>query len=189
MKTRAALLFLLLVYGALASFYATLTPVFEKPDEYLHFAFAMHLHETGQLPVQRAGELDHLAAQQGSQPPLYYGSLVLLWQLVGMREPGAGFQAQLAYNPHYNHTPSPWPDNENQFLRGRCDSACQKRAARPSGGGRWGHAFGALTLLAAFAAVRIAFPTRPNLALLSVLALSANPQFLHIATAVSNDIS
>src|SRR5688500_15748403 len=88
------------IYLLLAGVYAVVTPLFEKPDEHWHFAFAMYLAETGQLPVQSLGEMEHLAEQEGSQPPFYYAALAALMRLGGLNDLGPGFDTLTEENPY-----------------------------------------------------------------------------------------
>ncbi|NDJ86586.1 MAG: hypothetical protein GYB66_11920 [Chloroflexi bacterium] len=180
---------LLAIYLVFAVFYAAATPVFEKPDEYLHFAFAMHVFDTGELPVQEEGDLAHQAAQQGSQPPFYYAVLAGLWRVTGVDDPSAGFAELTRLNPNYDFDATPWPDNENQFLRGDCSSACRRTSTAAYIGRGLGIAFGLLALIGAAVTMQLAFPEAQGLLLLVVGAMAFNPQFLHIASSVSNDVS
>jgi 4-amino-4-deoxy-L-arabinose transferase-like glycosyltransferase len=66
------------LYLVLAFVYATVTPIFETPDEPAHFEYARFVALNRSLPVEaRPGYPDHI--QTGGHPPLYYflGALVI----------------------------------------------------------------------------------------------------------------
>lgn len=178
---------LLVGYVALALLYAVVTPLFEKPDEQWHFAFAMYLVETGRLPVQRVEGRDHLAEQEGSQPPLYYALLAGLLKGAGLDELGEGYAALTVPNPYYGGRPGAWHDNANQFLHGPCQGACQQTATAVYLGRGLSILCGLLALVAAAAALRLAFPDEVALHLGVVGVMAFNPQFLHISSSVSQD--
>jgi 4-amino-4-deoxy-L-arabinose transferase-like glycosyltransferase len=64
---------LLLLFLALGTIYALVTPAFENPDEASHFLYLHNLANTGQLPVieDRAAMSESLSVQR-HHPPLYY---------------------------------------------------------------------------------------------------------------------
>jgi 4-amino-4-deoxy-L-arabinose transferase-like glycosyltransferase len=57
---------LLLPAAALLTAWAFVVPVFEAPDEYLHWQYARHLHDHASLPIYS----EFFA--EGNSPPLYY---------------------------------------------------------------------------------------------------------------------
>lgn len=179
-----------IVYFILASLYATVTPIFEKPDENWHFAFSMYLIESGQLPVQRVKGREHRARQEGSQPPLYYALLAGLLKTVGLQQLGEGFVTLTEKNPYYGYDvrAGAWLDNANPFVHGPCVGACWRTASAVYLGRGLSILSGLLTLVAASVALSLAFPKRPALLLGVVGAMAFNPQFLHISSSVSNDI-
>ncbi|MGB0383589.1 MAG: hypothetical protein ACPGWR_02085 [Ardenticatenaceae bacterium] len=179
---------ILVVYVILAALYATITPIFEKPDENWHFAFSMYVVETGQLPVQTLTERDHLAEQEGSQPPLYYALLAGLLKISGLDELGEGFAQLTEKNPYYGVRAGAWRDNANQFVHGFCLEACWRTAQAVYLGRALSILSGVLALLAAGVTLHLAFPKREGLLLGVVGVMAFNPQFLHISSSVSNDV-
>lgn len=179
---------ILIVYLCLASLYAAVTPIFEKPDEHWHFAFTMYMVEAGQLPVQRLTERAHLAEQEGSQPPLYYGVLAGVLKVTGFTALSEGFTSLTEKNPYYGVRHGAWHDNANQFVHGACERACQETARAVYIGRGLSILSGLVALLAAAVALYLAFPTRPALLLGVVGVMAFNPQFLHISSSVSNDV-
>ncbi|HEX8683257.1 MAG TPA: hypothetical protein VF707_13140, partial [Ardenticatenaceae bacterium] len=174
-------------YMVLGSIYASVTPIFEKPDEQWHFAFAMYVADTGRLPVQRLAGRDHLAEQEGSQPPLYYAVLAGLLKVVGLDHLDDGYSQLTEENPYYGGRPGAWLDNANRFIHGPCEGECRSAATAVYLGRGLSLLAGVVALLAATTAVRLAFPSQPWLLLLVVGAVAFNPQFLHISSSVSND--
>jgi hypothetical protein len=51
----------------LALAYSVVNPLFESPDEFLHYEFVRYLIDRRELPVQTPGKLSEF-----HQPPLYY---------------------------------------------------------------------------------------------------------------------
>ena len=78
---------LLFVYVALGILYVFRPPVFGKPDELYHFAYAAYLRVEGQLPTrdisQPPGRVARLSEPEAHQPPLYYGVVALLGYVIG----------------------------------------------------------------------------------------------------------
>jgi len=176
------------LYLLLAGGYAVATPLFEKPDEQWHFAFAMYFAETGQLPTQTLGERDHLAEQEGSQPPLYYAALAAVLRLTGYDTLQPGFRTLTEENPYYGGRAGAWRDNANQFVHVPCQDADCERTTRAVYVGRGiSILFGVIALLGAAATIRLALPENNALLLLTLAIIAFTPQFLHITSSVSND--
>jgi hypothetical protein len=174
-------------YLVLGSIYASVTPIFEKPDEQWHFAFAMYVADNGRLPVQRLAGRDHLAEQEGSQPPLYYAVLAGLMKVVGLDDLNVGYAQLTEENPYYGGRPGAWLDNANRFIHGPCEGECRRAATAVYLGRGLSLLAGVVALLATAMAIRLAFPGQPWLLLLVLGAIAFNPQFLHISSSVSND--
>ena len=65
---RSLLILILSIYLALAVGYGVVTPLFETPDEHLHYFTADFIAREGRLPTTRdPGPM----AQEAAQPPLY----------------------------------------------------------------------------------------------------------------------
>jgi hypothetical protein len=148
----------------------------------------MYLAETGQLPTQTLGEMEHLAEQEGSQPPFYYATLAALLRLTGHEHLRPGFETLTEENPYYGGRPGAWRDNANQFVHMPCqDDACRRTATAVYMGRALSIFFGVIALLGAAATVRLAFPGNDLYLLLTLSLMAFNPQFLHISSSVSND--
>lgn len=60
------LVFLLIVSGVLLVSWALAVPIFEGPDEPLHWQYALFIHQHGEMPVYNSTNAE------ANQPPLYY---------------------------------------------------------------------------------------------------------------------
>jgi 4-amino-4-deoxy-L-arabinose transferase-like glycosyltransferase len=184
-------LFLVLIaFTGLGLLYDFNVPLFEKPDEFKHFAVIQHIQAAGQLPVVKTGE-NKPWDQEGTQPPLYHilAALTVSWlDLSHFSEPPR--------NPHYADERSfIWQQrgNNNLYLH-PADEAWRIEptliAARLA---RW------LSLLAGIGTVSLTYllariifddshpETSSILALLSASLVAFIPQFLHTSSAITND--
>jgi hypothetical protein len=110
----ARLFVLLVLYSSLTLAYSLVTPVYEGPDEPMHYAYVRHLTETWRLPPLTEYGGDHPAQHETSQPPLYYviAALFTFWT------PDHGdYATLLERNPHFAYpAPLTVPDNKNVWL-------------------------------------------------------------------------
>jgi hypothetical protein len=60
---------LVIVAAGLLTAWSFVVPIFEGPDEFLHWQYARHLHEERQLPIYRP------EFGEGNSPPLYYAAI------------------------------------------------------------------------------------------------------------------
>ena len=187
-RVAMALIGLLLGYVVLGSVYAYVTPPFEKPDENWHFAYAMYLATTGKLPLQKLEAPEHLARQEADQAPLYYGLLAAVIRFLGPERVSRGYEALAEHNPYYGYSGPLAPDNGNAFVHGRCEGDCRWTARALYAGRALSLLLGLGALVAAAVTIRLVFPAEPALLLAVVAAMAFNPQFLHVASAVSNDV-
>ncbi len=192
-RPRAALLVLLIVYCGLGLVYWLATPIYEGPDEPMHYAYVRHLVETGHLPPvvgygadgARASE-GHPAHQETSQPPLYYAVAAGLtfWA------PDQGDYADLlARNPHFSYPAPPTvPDNKNTWLHTPAEdfpwrgTVLAVRLTRLVS-----LLFGALGVVATWGLGRELWPTSTWLPLLAAGVAAGTPQFVFASGLVSND--
>jgi 4-amino-4-deoxy-L-arabinose transferase-like glycosyltransferase len=162
------------------------TPVYEGPDEPMHYAYVRHLVETGQLPPLTGYEGGHPAHQETSQPPLYYVTAALLtfWT------PDQGdYGTLLERNPHFAHpAPATVPDNKNTWLHTSAedfpwrDTVLSIRLTRLVSA-----LFGALGIVATWGLARELWPSSDWLPLLAAGLTLCIPQFLFMSSVVSND--
>lgn len=185
---RRLLGFILLVYFILAGGYAVVTPIFEKPDENWHFAVAMHLLETGQLPQNTINPPNHLSRHQAHQPPLYYLTLAPLLRVLGFQNLTTGYLTLAQPNEQYRFdTPYLTSDNRRVFIQGRCENECISTRNAVYIGRALSIVYVGLGLLFAGMAINIVFPNNHAIVLLTTALIGFNPQVLHIASSVSND--
>ena len=180
---RRSILPLLLIYLALGGLYAFATPVFEASDEIWHYPVVREIRHHGRLPVQIAGQTTDWA-QEGSQPPLYYGLAALATAWID----DSDYRAVMIRNPFVKAGIPGTPDNVN-FI------------AHPPGQGPWQGG----TVLAVFVIrglslllvagmvsftwrlARTMYPQHPDLAWLAAALVAFNPMLLFISASVNND--
>jgi len=176
----AVLLGLFLVTSAI---YGVVTPVFEAPDEPWHYAFAVHLADSGRLPVQSLEE-DQPWRQEGSQPPLYHALGALLLRPLDL----GGAEHIATYNPHVELGVPSALANVNMVLH-------DDGEGYPNQGHVLGvHLLRVLSILLGAGTVwvtyRLTLEIFPDGEWLAVGAAAINaftPQFLFIASSVNND--
>jgi len=178
-----ALVGLVVLYSVLGTVYSVVTPVFEAPDESLHFFVIKHILDHHSLPIQ-SEETRGLWAQEGSQPPLYY--LVGAALVSGIDLSDA--EALLWHNPQANQGDPTNPGNKNTYIHP------PDQAFPWSGAVLAVHllrffslALGAATVVAVWHIVRMIFPRQVFLPLLVAATTASIPQFLFITSSVSND--
>ncbi len=71
LDSRRLLMFLVLVFIGLATYYSLTTPILESPDEVWHYQFVREVAVNHGLPVVQP-EIKQPFAHEGLQPPLYY---------------------------------------------------------------------------------------------------------------------
>jgi hypothetical protein len=186
-----ALLLILVVYLALALIYGVLTPVFEGPDEIGHVLYVKHILEGRGIPVQSRGyAIAYGFGQEGSQAPLYYA---LNAALVGLVGGGRSALAELEGVPPFNpFSTCGQPQAEHNVARYRHDP--HREAFPYQGAARAVHVMrllsallGALTVIAVYAAARLAFPASEKAAPLAAVLVAFNPQFAFMGGVVNND--
>jgi 4-amino-4-deoxy-L-arabinose transferase-like glycosyltransferase len=174
-----ALVALLGGYVLLALLYSLSTPPFEAPDEYYHFAFIAHVARTGTLPPNDH-PLEHAWRQMVYHAPLYY----LVSAVIATPFDTSDFPSHYPLNPHASIGVALASDNVN-FVAHVDDwhgAALAVRAVR-----LFSIVLGATTLVGVFALSLALFPKREYVALLAVLVVMLNPQFLYISGVISND--
>ncbi len=177
---------LLALYVFLVLAYWIVTPVYEGPDEPMHYAYVRHLVETGHLPPLTGYEEGHPAHQETSQPPLYYVTAALLtfWT------PDQGdYATLLERNPHFAYPAPPTvPDNKNTWLHTPAEdfpwhgTVLAVRLTRLIS-----LLFGALGVVATWGLGRELWPSSDWLPLLAAGMTAFIPQFLFMSGVVTND--
>lgn len=182
---------ILVIYVTLAVIQSLTLPVFEGPDEQLHYAYARYLVNHLALPPMNGQLNDDSSAyevrQEAGQPPLYY----TLIALVTAPFPGADdVQGYVNANPYmtaYDVT-GVTNDNHNRYLHG------QERYTPFTGVSLAIHVgrlvsvmLGTLTLLGVYGAARAVTPAHPALALLATALAACQPVFIFLNSAITND--
>ena len=186
-SARSLLILILSIYLALAVGYGVVTPLFETPDEHLHYFTADFIAREGRLPTTRD---PGLMAQESAQPPLYYVLASFIVRAAG----GAEGTPQLWANPRSNpedplgESLAQPPLNVNAFIHGPAEAWPWRGYALPAHLIRLLSAvFGLGTLMCIYGAGRVVWPDDPGSALVATALVAFLPQFAFIHGAVSND--
>ncbi len=173
------------LFVGLALLYSLVTPVFEGFDEVWHYAFVQHIASGQGLPRQPPDQYPHLAAQEASQPPLYYllGALITFWA------PTADLPQTLHANPQFRPVPTPYKDNQNYIVHGASESFPYTGTALAVHLARLlSILLGAGTILCVFGLGRRLYPKRRGVALGAMLVAALTPGFIFSSAQVNNDI-
>ena len=182
-----------LIYFLLALTYGIVIPIFEAPDENIHYFTAEWIADNGRLPyvpqtTEEAERLDlqvEWTGQEAAQPPLYY----LLASLVIAPLDTDGARQLTEKNLFVRLGDARGAYNKNGFLhganeqwpwRGHVLAVHLLRMISTVIG--WG------TLLFIYGAALFLWPDRPDRALWSIGFVALLPQFIVLHAAVSNDV-
>ncbi len=160
------------------------SPHFEAPDNISHVGVIKWIAENnGALPVQFADH-DHLYAQEGSQPPLYYLLMAPIFAILDTSDfdefyqpnPRAfiGFPKQLG-NRNLVFYQQPYPPN----LNGSSLALYVIRLVTL--------VIATVTVAAVYQSARTVMPGHIGFAVMATTLAAFNPQFLFISSSVSND--
>lgn len=183
LKQHRGIALVLLAFIILGAVYATVTPVFEAPDEIQHYFHVKHIADGKGLPVL-APEGEELYEQEGGQPSLYYvlGAAATSWINTDDAE------ELLHYNPFVNLGVPSRHGNKNLILHTGRESLPYRGATLAVHLLRYvSLLFGALTVLTTYLLALEVFPTRKALALGAAVIAAFNPQFIFTAASVNND--
>ncbi len=181
-------LFILLAFIVLGVTYGLLVPPFENLDEVEHFEVVRYIAATGRLPVHGRpdGERYHYR-QEASQPPLYHLLAAGLVRLASLptEPPTLRPNPRVACGPHvanlYDNRAVLYhnPNAEAFPWRGALLTLHVLRL--------WSTLLQVGTVIGSYALARRAFPRSPTVALLAMSIVAFNPQFIFVASDVSND--
>ncbi len=180
-----AIAFILAAFFALGIAYDVATPLFEKPDEIWHYPYVKYLADGQGLPVQDLAQAQPLMRQESTQPPLYYVTAALAtfwiedddWQDLVWLNPFWGYNAPGTVNDNKNRV---FHTNTERFpYRGAVLAVRTARLVSVI--------WGAITVLATYLIALELFPKRRSFAAGAAALVAFNPQFIFIASAVSND--
>jgi hypothetical protein len=177
---------LALAFLALAALYALATPLYESTDELRHFRYVRSLQAHRALPEQTA---DPARNAQAHHPPVYYmaAALASAWA-PGLDEEPVYFD--LPINPFWGYRYfDASADNKAQYLHGPAEAW----PFRGNTAAAWLSrlvtiAFGFGTVLITYQLGLAAFPGRKALAAGAAAFVALNPNFLHLAASINNDV-
>ncbi len=184
---------LLALYLLLALAFGAINPLFEVPDEQVHFFTALFIAEEGRLPAvpqppyampfvpTRPAEW---LGQEAAQPPLYY----LLSSLVLRLFDTAGVRDTIVYNPFVRLGDAGAPANRNAFVHGPWEAFPWRGYAAAA------HALRALSALMGLGTLwlidrtaRSLWPERGLRRLLAVALAAFLPQYIFLHSSITND--
>jgi hypothetical protein len=182
------LLILLVLYLPLAGIYGLVAPVFEGPDEIDHILYVKHIAEGRGIPVQSPEyAIAYGFGQEGSQAPLYYALNAALVRL--FRLSLADVEGMPPSNPF---STCGQPEAEYNVARYRHDP--RQEAFPYQGAARAIHVMrlfsallGGVTVVAVYAAARLAFRDAEEAGLLAAVLVAFNPQFAFMGGVINND--
>lgn len=176
-------------YLVLALAYATVNPVFESPDELYHFGYVEYLLRERRLPVAETQQ----GLSEFHQPPLYYLLAASIaapaWQAES-KSPEPPAQSELPErNPFWAfRIGEVGVDNKSQFVHGPNEEfpwrgwVLRVHLAR-----LLSILLQSITIVATYRVGREIFPGQPAIRLGSLAFVAFLPQFLYIASSISND--
>jgi 4-amino-4-deoxy-L-arabinose transferase-like glycosyltransferase len=167
------------LYLILATAYNLADPLFEPPDELLHYDFVHFLQGEARLPV-----VDPSGPEtEYHQPPLYYVLTALVTAPLGPRDPGA----HALRNPFWGYEIGQvGRDNKNQYLHDPAqDPLIDPIGLRVHLTRALSTLFGLVTVLLSYVLAR-RFLSR-SLAVASMAIVAFTPNFLLTSGAVTND--
>jgi 4-amino-4-deoxy-L-arabinose transferase-like glycosyltransferase len=184
-NTKLGIGYLVFVFILLGLIYTVTVPLFEAPDETWHFNYVRYVAQGHGLPSMLNN--DSGAYQEVGQPPLYY----LVAGLVTAPVPANDLSGLALHNPGFGyHAPGTVNDNKNLMAHTDREAFPWRGAALAIHLARLvSLAFGALTVLAAWALAREAFPDSDFVPMAAAAVVAFTPQFIFISSVTSNDSS
>ncbi len=171
------------LHAVLAGLYLVNTPVFEAPDEYLHYDYAFKLAHAGALPVMdgTAKGLGRLPSDQNGlahHPPLFYGLLAATLELAGRPD----VTPSILYNDDFASPDADLPSRHLRYRHGFDEQPPRSPEVRLLFGLRgWSLLCGLVSILLVHRLGRLVFPGRPHVADGAALLLACLPMwsFMH----------
>ncbi|MCP5100542.1 MAG: hypothetical protein GY943_33755, partial [Chloroflexi bacterium] len=181
---RISLILICAAYLLITVSYSVINPLFETPDEQLHFFTVVHIATTGTLPHVDANNFNEWMGQEAAQPPLYY---LLGASLIAPIDTSEVYE-QVWLNPFvwigtaqatHNLNRAVHTSFENWPWQGYALAAHLLRGLSTL--------FGLGTLLCIYASARLLWPQQPQIGLIAMSIIAFLPQFNFIQSAISND--
>ena len=177
MQARHAMIAVALVYLALGFLYARIVPPLKGFDARAHFRYAAYLHETRRLPHLTPETVD-ISYELITQPPLYFAAIALATAPLPM--PAARAYSWESENPYHEMGLSLRQSMTLPTMpAGVAATLWAARLVSLAGG--------LVTVLGAYALVRLLWPDAPWVALATAAVTGFNPQFLFTSVTVTND--
>ncbi len=184
-RDRFWLWLILVLYLLITLAYGVINPLFEAPDEHLHFFTIQQIADTGRLPNVAPGEeYDRWVGQEAAQPPLYY----LLGTVLTAPFSSASPSKTLWLNKFSIMGDASSLNNINRFIHSTDESfpwhgfAVTMHLLRG-----FSTLLGLGTLLFIYGSGRLLWPGDPYPALLAMALAAFLPQFNFVHSSVTND--
>ena len=185
LRPRVWLALILAAYLVITLAYGALNPLFESPDEHMHYFTIQYLVDYGQLPAVAPGNAyDAWMGQEAAQPPLYYLIGAGLIAPLNPVDPSS----ELWLNDFTAMGDASSLNNINRFVHDGRDSFPWHGYAFA------GHLlrglstfFGLGTLLFIYGSGRRLWPADPYRALLAAALVAFLPQFNFLHASITND--
>lgn len=184
-KERSWLLLLLILYLFVTLAYGAITPLFEAPDEQLHYYTAQLIADTGKLPfVPSHADYDEWISQEAAQPPLYY----LLGAALIAPIDSSNARNDIWLNKYRNIGDAGALNNRNHFIHTISEEwPWQGYSLAVHILRVFSTALGFGTLLCIYASGRLLWPADSYPVLLAVGLVAFLPQFDFLFASASND--
>jgi hypothetical protein len=172
--TRRWIVLILLFHLALTLAYSVINPLGEAPDEADHWAYIVHLANERALP-------EGPRITQSKHPPFYHATAAAV---ASLGEPANDF---MRANPDVQFQPAPgW--SPNFFIHTTLEAWPWQGGTRAFHLVRlWSVLLSTLTVAAAYALARAAFPGMPWVAVAAAALLAGIPEFAFIGGSANND--
>ena len=182
-RSNRLLIGILLVYLLLTVAYGIVNPLFEAPDEQLHYFTAQTIAETWRLPFADDPP-DGWMGQEAAQPPLYYVLSAVLISPIDTSQA----REQVWFNPFTRLGDVSSPANTNAFVHSDVEAWPWQGYVLAAHMLRlFSAVIGLGTLLFIYASARLVWPEEQNRALLATALVAFLPQFNFLNASISND--
>ena len=177
------LFIILVVYLGLTVTYSIANPLFESPDENLHYFTAQYISEEWRLPAAEE-PVDRWMGQEAAQPPLYYVLSAVLISPIDTSQA----KEQVWYNPFTRLGDVSSHANINAFVHSEIEMWPWQGYVLAAHVLRLVSAvIGLGTLLFIYGSARLVWPVVEERALLAAALVAFLPQFNFLHASISND--
>lgn len=174
---------ILLVYLLVTAAYGIINPLFEAPDEHMHYFTVQTLSETWRLPVAD-DPVDGWMGQEAAQPPLYYLASAVLITPIDTSQA----KEEIWFNPFTRLGDASSPANTNAFVHSVAESWPWQGWVLAAHVLRlFSAVIGLGTLLFIWRSARVVWPEKHNRAFLATALVAFLPQYNFLHASISND--